>query len=132
MRLPYAGIDLRVRDLDDGGSLAVEVLEEFHDLFCLGRVKISRGLIGKQQSRAMNDRAGNTYQLLLTAGKLVGIEIFLAHDAEAIERVRHHRLAFGTRDIFVGERQIDVFRNVEVIEQVVALENHADVAPCQV
>ena len=67
-------------------------------------------------------------QLLLSAGKLAGIKIFLGDDLEMVERFGHHALPLTARNVFVGERQIDVLLHRQVVEQVIALEDHADIA----
>ena len=56
----------------------------------------------------MDDRAGNADQLLLSAGKLAGVEIFLADNLETVERVGHHALPLAARNVFIGKRQVDV------------------------
>ena len=66
-------------------------------------------------------------ELLLAAGELARVEIFLADDLKAIERIGDHRLAFAAFDIAVGKRNIKVLVNREVIEQMVLLEDKADV-----
>ena len=81
------GVYLGVRDLHDGGSLAIELLEEFHDLFRLGGVQIAGRFVGEQQGGAVDDGTGNTNQLLLAAGELARVQVFFADDAETIERV---------------------------------------------
>src|ERR1700761_721903 len=79
----------------------------------------------------MNDGACDADQLLLASRKLVGKKVLLAYDVEAIKRVCHQRLALCAGDVLVGEGEVDVFRNVEIVEQMIALKNHADVAPGQ-
>src|SRR5579859_157417 len=76
----------------------------------------------------MNNRAGDAHELLLASGKLAGIQILLADDLEAIEGVGDKTLSLLAGNIFIRERQIDIFLHSEIVEQVIALEDHADVA----
>ena len=132
VREPKGGVGVRVRDLQDGRTLVVEPAEELHDLGRLGRVEIARGLIGEQKRGFVNNGAGYADQLLLTARELRGEEVFLADDAEAIKGVSDQSLTLGAGDVFVGERQVDVLGDGEVVEQVIALKDHADVAAGEV
>ena len=91
--------------------MLIEVAEEFHNLLGLTRVEVAGGLIGEQKQWLVNHRPRHAHQLLLSAGKLAGIKIFLGHDLKAIESVRHKALALASGDVFVGKRQIDVFLN---------------------
>ena len=57
----------------------------------------------------------------------MGYRSFLRDDLEAIERVGDQALPLAARNVFVGKREINVFLHGEVIEQVVALEDHSDI-----
>ena len=74
-----------------------------------------------------NHRARHSHQLLLPTGKLIGEEGFLADNLEAIESVRHHSFALGFLDVAIGKRQVQILGDGEVIEQVILLENKADI-----
>ena len=74
----------------------------------------------------MDHGARNAHQLLLPSRELVGKQILLGHDLEAIKDVGHHAGAVFGGHVLVGERQVDVFGNGEIVEQVIALEDHAD------
>ena len=64
-----------------------------------------------------DDRACDADQLLLAAGKLARIKILFPDDVEAIERVGDDRgaLAFAVRAI--GERDVEVLVDRQVVEQ---------------
>ena len=100
-------IRLRVGHLDDRGPSFIELPEELHDFFRLIGVKIARGLIGQDELRFVDHRARYTYQLLLSAGQLVGIEVFLPDDVEAVERVAYQAVTLGFLNIFVRQWQVD-------------------------
>src|SRR6266404_603578 len=75
---------LRVRHLHDGCALGVEFLKQLHDLFTLTGVEITGGLIRQKQFGVRNDRAGNTDQLLLAAGKLARIQVPLRYGLKSV------------------------------------------------
>src|SRR5450432_3407840 len=89
-------------------------------------MQVAGGLVGKKQFRSMDHRSCNAYQLLLAARELIGKQIFLGDDLEAIENVGDHSLTLLGRQVLVGKGQVDVLGNGEVVEQVVALKDHAD------
>src|SRR5580765_4794373 len=91
-------------------------------------MQISGWFIGEQQRRLMNDRTGNADELLLAAGELAGKKIFFGNNLKTIQSVGNHALALVARNVFVGKRQVDIFLHGEIVEQMVALENHSDVA----
>ena len=66
--------------------------------------------------------------LLLSSGKLIRIERFLAHDLEAVEDVRH-QLPWRSDllDVAIRQRQIEILLDGEVIEQMILLEDKAHV-----
>ena len=116
-----------MRHLNDRGSVVVEPLKQIHDHFSLARVQAAGGFVGENQLGLSNHGAGNGDELLLSAGELVRIQRFLADDLEAVKNIRHHPFAFGLLNIAVGKRQIEIFRDSEIIEQVILLEDEADV-----
>jgi hypothetical protein len=89
--------------------------------------------VGSSASRSEGraTRARDADELLLAAGQLAGKEVAFAHDVEAVEQVAHAALALALGDVAVGKRHLEVFVNGEVVEQVVALENEAEVRALQ-
>jgi hypothetical protein len=116
-----------VGDLNDGGASFIEFSEELHDFFALRGVEIAGGLIGQNEFGILDDRAGDTDQLLLAAGKLAGEKIFFGNDVEAVESVADKAGAFFLGDIFVGERDFEVFVDGEIVDEMVGLEDETDV-----
>ena len=55
------------------------------------------------------------------------VEIFFSDDLESIERVSDEGLALGFAHVAIGEREIQIFRDGEIIEQVVLLEDESDI-----
>ncbi|WP_422397799.1 hypothetical protein [Shewanella khirikhana] len=70
--LHKGGAALAVGHHQDGGiTLAGKAGEQCHHFIAGMFIEIARGLIGKQQRRALSEGAGNGYPLLLTAGEAV-------------------------------------------------------------
>src|SRR5579862_8403081 len=113
--------------LNNRGAVVVEPLEQIHDHFSLAGVQAAGRLVGENEFRLANHSAGDGDELLLSAGKLIRVERFLADDLEAVENVGHHPFALGFLDVAVGKRQIEIFRDGEIIEQVILLEDKADI-----
>src|SRR5258707_2643606 len=121
------GVALRMRDLNDGGAPVVEALEELHDLVALRGVQVAGRLVGEDELGILDDRAGDAHELLLAAGKLVGEEILLADNVEAVEDVADQADALLVRNVFVRKRDFEVLEDGEIVDQVIALEDEADV-----
>ena len=100
-----------MRHLDDRGAFIVQLAEQLHDFFALRRMQIAGRLVRQNQPRAGDHGARDSDQLLLAAGELVWIKVFLADNLEAVQRIGHYRLTFGPFDIAIGERNIEVFVN---------------------
>src|SRR5439155_9013365 len=62
-------------------------------------------------------------ELLLAAGELPREQVFLRDDPEPVERVGHERLALALLDVAIGQRDVQVLRDGEVVEQVVLLKH---------
>src|SRR5512146_2563628 len=77
----------------------------------------------------MNHRPSNADQLLLSTRKLRGKQILLGYDLKAIKDIGHHALSLFRGQVLVGEGEIDILGNCQIVEQVIALKNHADALP---
>src|ERR1700687_757380 len=120
-------ISFGVRHLNDRGTRVIQPLEQLHDLITLRRVQISCRLVSENQFWIEDHGSGDSHKLLLAAGQLVWKKILLAHDVETIERVAHQADALFVRHVLVGQRHFQVFENRQIVDQVVALEDKADV-----
>src|ERR1035438_5784805 len=85
-------------------------------------MEVAGGLVGQDQARAGDQRTRDRDQLLLSAGQLGRVKVFLCDDMEAIERVADDRLALGPRNVAVGEGDLEVLVDGQVVQKVVALE----------
>ena len=72
--------------------------------------------------------AGDGYPLLLTSGELLGEVGGAVGDVHALEDVVYHLFALGGLDLHVDEGQLDVLEDVQLVDEVEALEDEADVA----
>src|SRR5438309_8617589 len=89
-------------------------------------MEISGGLIRQNHFWTGNNGAGDADQLLLAAGKLARIQIPLCYHLKAVERVRHHRRPLALADFSIRQRDLEVFVNGQIIEQMILLKNEAD------
>src|SRR5260370_33216761 len=121
------GVALGMRDLNDGGAAFVQAPEELHDFFALRRVKITGGFVSQNELGILNHRAGDANELLLAAGKLIGEKVFLADNVEAVEDVADQADALLVRIVFVRKRDFEVLEDGEIVDQVVALKDEADI-----
>ena len=126
--LGEVGIALVVSDHADGGAVAVQVAQQLHDRFAVFGVQVSGGLVSHQDERIADQGAGHGDTLLLTAGELRGIVAEAMSHADALERVLHFLLALAGASAAIGERQLDVFVDGEIADQVEGLKDEANLA----
>src|SRR5262245_13029872 len=108
-------------------ALAIELLEDLHDLVARARVEVARRLVGEQKTRLHDDCAPDRDALPLTARELVR--------AVRKARLEAHRLqdrggAFAPRarrGARQHERQLDVLERRQARNQMEELEDEADV-----
>ena len=93
-----------------------------------GRVEVSGRLVGDQDHRPVDERAGDRDPLLLATGQLVGHPVALAVEADQLQGLgdRAPDVAARLADHLQGER--DVLRHGLVGEQPEVLEDGADLA----
>src|SRR5579875_493690 len=112
-----------VRYHANGSSFAVKLPEQIHHRLAVLRVQVSGGLVGKQNGRLSDQRTRHGHTLLLTAGKLGRIMFHAVGHADAFKHLLHALLALRGSHAAVGERQLDVFKNREVANQIKRLKN---------
>src|SRR6185437_3499056 len=122
----------RVRDLHDSGAGAIQFAKQVHDFPCLRGVQIASGLVGQEERWRMHNRARNADELLLAARELVGEQVLLSDDLEAIENIGNHASTILRWKVLVRQWKVDVFGDGKVIEEVVTLKHHADALSGQV
>src|SRR5689334_12064253 len=90
-------------------------------------MQVAGGLVGEKQLGIADDSTRHADQLLLSAGELVRIKVFLADDLEAVEDVGDHGGALLARYVAVRQGNVEILVDRQVVEQVVTLEDEADV-----
>jgi hypothetical protein len=74
---------------DNGDTLLlVEPLEHAQDLLAGARVEVTRGLVGEEDQRTVDERAGNGHTLLLPAGQLGRLVVYAFGQAYKLEQGR--------------------------------------------
>src|SRR5437762_14261732 len=91
-----------VGDQDDRVALAVQLLEQPHDLLPGGAVEVPGGLVGEQDGGAHDQGAGGGQPLPLAPGELVG---FVVH---AVAQVHHlQRPPRAGQPLLLGHARVD-------------------------
>ena len=89
-------------------------------------MQIARGLIRQQKFRSGDDGAGYADKLLLPTGKLPRVQIFFADDLKTVERVGHQGSSLALTITSIGERNIEVLVNSEIVEQMILLKDKSN------
>ena len=134
MRVRVLGDVGLVRDQHDGQpALVVQPLEDPHHLDARARVEVAGRLVGEQQRRVVDQRAGDGDALLLAARQLVRMVIEPLAEADRLER-RGGALAalLGADAAPVEQRQLHVLERDGPRQQVEALEHEADLVVADV
>ena len=113
--------------LYDGGSTPIDLLKETHDLITLLAVQVACRLISEEELGLPYNGTGNAYQLLLATTELLREEVLLGNDLKAVEDFCHDAFALLALHASVDEWRFDVFVNGEFVDEVVGLEDKADV-----
>ena len=113
---------------DDGRAGAVDPVDQLHDPDRGLGVEVAGGLVGQQQRRVVDEGAGDRHALLLAARQLVGVVVELGGEADEAQDVRHLAPDLLARLADHLERVGHVVVDRAVREQLVVLEDHADVA----
>src|SRR5690242_9075899 len=114
-------------DHDDGHpGILLNLAKQREDGFSSGAVEIARGLVGKKNLRAIDQRAGDRRALLFAPGKLAGAMADTFVEADALERLSHARAAFGSVDFRKAEREFDIFFEGHARKKIERLKHHAD------
>src|SRR4249919_1761634 len=115
----------------DGGALAVDFLQQLHHPARHLRVEVAGGFVGEQQARRAGERTRDGGTLLLAAGEFGRVVLHARAQADARERIFDARLALGRAHAAITQRHVDVVEQVEVGDQVEALEDEADLLVAQ-
>ena len=123
-----AGIALGVGHHDDGGAFLVEVGEQVHHLLAVLGIQVTCGFVSKDEFRVGDNGAGDSHTLLLTARELLREVLGTVLDGHARHDGVDALLALGGGDVHVAQRQFDVLKHIQFVDEVEALDHEADVA----
>lgn len=90
-------------------------------------MQVTGWLIGQNELGLRNDGTCDTDQLLLAAGQLAREQIFLGDNLKTVEHLGDLTLALSTLDSLVQQWRLEVLIDRQLIDQMVALKNKADV-----
>ena len=118
-----------VRGDDHGRAGAVHAVQQLHDPDRGLGVEVAGRLVRQQQRRVVDERPRKRDALLLAAGELVGIGVELGREADEAQDLGH--LAPDLRARLADHLKAvgDVVVDGAVRQQLVVLEDDADVAP---
>ncbi len=121
------GRDVRlVSHQQDRLPLAVERVEQHHDLLARGAVEVAGRFVGEQDTRPVHQRPGDRHPLPLASRELVGPVQHAVLEPHACQRVSGQLPALAPAHPGVDQGQLDVVQRRGPREQVERLEHEAD------
>ncbi len=110
-----------------------ELGEGFDDLEGKGGIETGSRFVGEDEFGIVNEGAGDGYALALAAGKLGGQVLESIAEAQTLEKLLGACFAGGIQTAVQAQHQLDVFLDIEKVDQIVGLEGEADLLtpePC--
>lgn len=121
------GFRLVVGHQQGGDPLLLEDVADFRaEPHAQARVEAREGLVHQQQARPRRQRARQRHALLLAAGQLVGKQVAATAQPDDLQHLGDAPLFLGRAEALQAEA--DVGGHVEVGEERVLLEHHAETA----
>ena len=121
-----------VRDHGDGqAKLGVQPRQELHDLVRACGVEIAGRLVGDEQGRPGDDGARDRHALLLAAGELGRRVVLAADKADLGQRFHREVMTLAGGDAAIDQRQFDILHRGGARQEIVALEDEADIEIAQ-
>ena len=121
----------RVRDHEDGLAIVIYLLKETQELVSRFGVERAGRLIGEDELRVCDKRAGDGGALLLSARDLIGVFLQDVLDAELcgnrIERAAHLVVLLAREH----QRQEDIVLNRKGVEQIKILKHEAQIVTAE-
>ena len=117
---------------DYRGAVGIEFLQQGHHFVAVGRVEVTRRLVGQDDFRVGDDGAGNGHTLLLATAELLRIVLRTMGNLHAVEGPVHTLHPFADGHAGIEQRQFDVLEHRQFVYQVEALEDEAQVTVAQV
>jgi hypothetical protein len=96
----------------------VQLAQKIHDGIAVLRVEVPGGLVGKENDRIANQRAGYGDTLLLTSGKLRGVVLGALGHGDTFESGLNFLLALGGAHAAIGEWKLDVFVDSQIANEI--------------
>ncbi len=115
-----------VGDDDHRAAFGVDFVEDSKHLFAAAAVERAGRLVRQDHIGAVDQRAGDGDTLLLAAGKLPRRMRESTGHAETIEQARRPVATLSGRQAGVNRRHLHVSDRGELAEQMIALENEAE------
>ena len=103
-----------------------ELAEEVEDLAAGLGVEVARRLVGEQQGRLVDERAGDGDALPLAARQLIRLMVHPVAQPDGGERLLGHDSALVAADLRVDQRQLDVLQRRGAREEIERLKHEAD------
>jgi hypothetical protein len=120
-------VDVVARDQHRDADF-VEAAEDLHHFERQIRVEVAGRLVGDEDRRLAHDGARDADALLLAGRQLQRRALLAPQQSDLIERGAHALADFLGADAGDDQRQRDVVEDRAVVEQLVILEHHADLA----
>ena len=120
-----------MRDQNNGVAFGVQPFDDFHHHLAAAGIERAGGLVGQDDFAAVHQGAGNGHALLLAAGELVGLVVFLAFQAQIGQKPGGAFIPLFLIHAGIHGGQRHVFARAQCAQEVVALENEAELAPAQ-
>ena len=121
-----------VGDHDHGLSLVDKPPQQPQHDHAAGRVQVARGLVGQQDQRPVDERAGDGHPLLLAAGKLVRTVSGARRQPHLLQDLACALDAFRRRNARKHHRQRHIFHCSKPRHEVKKLEDESDFATAEV
>ena len=102
--------------------------DQIHDFIGAFAVEVAGRFVAEKEGWVGDDGAGNGDTLFLSAGELAGIVVHALGETDDAESGFDVLAAFGLGELGEQQRQLDVLKGGEHGNQVVHLEDEADVA----
>ncbi len=115
-----------VGDENNRISLAMQILEQRHDFFAGLRVKVSRGLVCKNNRGGIDERSRDRNTLALAAGEFVRLVTHAARKIDALERFLGLLNALFRRRSVINQRQFDVVQRGGARQKIECLEHESN------
>src|SRR6185436_20474338 len=117
------GVSERVGDHHDGGAGLRDLAKELHHGIAVRGVEVTRRLVRENDLRVRHYGARDGDALLLSTGELLRKMARAVRHSHTFQRLRDATLALRGGHLAIDERDVDVLRDREIVDEVEALED---------